>query len=940
MGNVLEGAVRAPLVGVVGREVELGVLGGFVEAGGSRRALVLTGEPGIGKTTLWESGVALARQRGLRVLVARPSSAQARSAFAGLIDLFDGVPVDALGGIPPPQRSALEIALLRAEPAAVAPEPQVIALGVLNALRTLGDGEPFMVAVDDLQWLDPPSADALVFALRRLEHVAFLLARRAGRALPMERVLESWRLERLDVGPLSFSASRRLLADRFGLVLSRQVLRRILAVTLGNPLFVLEVGRALLEQGVPRLGDDIPIPGGVDDLLAKRVGRLSAAPRRVLLAVALSGELHAAELAAVVGAPVVDDSVDSGLLVMDSGRVRASHPLLAAVAMKRSRLQERRELHRGLAAAVGDGELRALHMALATTQPDAELSALLATGAAHASARGARQQAVLLAEHALRLTPADAAERGERLLELANHLQAAGELERLAGLLVPQVHTIPAGVLRARAWLMLNDTVDTAAEYHHHVDLALGESQGDRGLRARVLSVKAMHASATEVSQLAEAEAWGHEALDCAQGQEAEVKRMALYALAWARAMRGQPIEELCERFSDASAAAFYIVFSPQRVAGQRHVWRGELNEARTEIKRLLALADERGELSSYAMARLHLCELELRAGEWDAASRLLDEWAESAEAELLDHPMYERCRALLAAGRGLAEETTEWSARAVERADASSSRWDVLEALRARGVTALREQDPGLAVGSLGAVWEHTCREGVDEPGVFPVAPELVEALAERGQLDEACHVIARLRDLSEQQHHPWGLVTTRRCEAIVKLSERTYDEQAARTLAGAAEDYGRLGLRFDRARCLLTLGRAQRRMKKWGPARASLQGAIAAFEELGSVGWAKRARDELARTGGRRPRSSGELTATEREVVELAASGRANKEIAQALSLAVHTVEVHLSRAYAKLGVRSRSQLAGRLSSRLGTPRRSSICEVSVIEREPHRA
>ena len=877
---------------------------------------MLTGEPGIGKTTLWESGVALARERGLRPLVARASGAQARSSFAGLVDLFDGVSVDALAGIPPPQRSALEVALLRAEPAAVAPEPQVIALGVLNALRTLADGEPFMVAVDDLQWLDSPSADALVFALRRLEHVGLLLARRPGRVLPMERVLESWGLERLEVGPLSFSASRRLLSDRFGLVLSRQVLRRILAVTLGNPLFVLEVGRALLEQGVPRLGEDVPVPARVEDLLGRRVGRLEPAVRRVLLAVALSGDLHAAELAAVVGAPVVDDAVDSGLLVMDGGRVRASHPLLAAVATKRSRPRERRELHRGLAGAVGDGELRALHLALATTLPDAELSAMLATGAARASARGARQQAVLLAEHALRLIPADAAERGERLLELANHLQSAGELKRLAEVLAPQVHTIPAGVLRARAWLMLNETVNTAAEYHRHVDLALGESQGDRGLRARALAVKAMHASTVAVSRLAEAETWGREALDCAQGQEAEVERLALYALAWARAMRGQPIEELCERFSDASAAAFYIVFSPQRVASQRHVWRGELSEARTEFERLLALADERGELSSYALARLHLCELELRAGEWDAAARLLDEWADSAEAELLDPPLYERCRALLAAGRGLAEETAEWSAKAVHYAEASSSCWDLFEALRARGTAALLEQDPGRAVESLGTVWEHTCREGADEPGVFPVAPELVEALAERGQLDEACRVIARLRQLSEQQEHPWGLVTTRRCEAIVKLSERTYDAHAALTLAGAAQDYGRLGLRFDRARCLLTLGRAQRRMKKWGPARESLQGAIAVFEELGSDGWAKRARDELARTGGRRPRSSGELTVTEREVVELAATGRTNKEIAQALSLAVHTVEVHLSRAYAKLGVRSRSQLAGRLS------------------------
>ena len=389
-----------------------------------------------------------------------------------------------------------------------------------------------------------------------------------------------------------------------------------------------------------------------------------------------------------------------------------------------------------------------------------------------------------------------------------------------------------------------------------------------------------------------------------------------LYALGWARAMRGHSIDELCTRFIDASAAAFYIVYSPQRVAAQRRVWRGELNEGRIEIGRLLALADERGELSSYALARLHLCELELRAGEWDAADQLLDEWAESAEAELLDFPMYERCRALLAAGRGLAQETREWAARTLVRADASCSRWDRLEALRAQGVAALLEQDPGLAAESLGVVWEHTCREGVDDPGVFPVAPELVEALAERGQSDEARRVVVRLRQLSERQSHPWGRATAQRCEAILHLSEKAYHEDMAFALAGAAEDYRRLGLRFDHARCLLSLGRTQRRMKQWGRARESLQDALAAFDDLGSPGWATRVRSELGRVGARRPRASDELTASERQVVELAASGRANKEIAQALSLAVHTVEVHLSRAYAKLGVRSRSQLAGRLT------------------------
>ena len=208
------------------------------------------------------------------------------------------------------------------------------------------------------------------------------------------------------------------------------------------------------------------------------------------MAVALSGDLDARELAAVVGAPAVDDGIDNGLLVVDGGRVRASHPLLAAVARKRSRPQERRELRRALAGAVTDSELRALHLALATTQPDARLATMLTAAARHAAARGARQQAVLLAEHALRLMPADAAGRSERLLELAAHLEAAGELERLAELLVPHVGSLAAGVVRARAWLMLAETVEGASEYDRYVDLALAESEGDDGLRAGALAGK------------------------------------------------------------------------------------------------------------------------------------------------------------------------------------------------------------------------------------------------------------------------------------------------------------------------------------------------------------------------------------------------------------------------------------------------------------------
>jgi DNA-binding CsgD family transcriptional regulator len=329
------------------------------------------------------------------------------------------------------------------------------------------------------------------------------------------------------------------------------------------------------------------------------------------------------------------------------------------------------------------------------------------------------------------------------------------------------------------------------------------------------------------------------------------------------------------------------------------------------------ARADEQGEAGSYALIRLHLCELELRAGRWDAAGRLLDEWGEPSEQALLDWPMYERCRALHAAGLGLVDEAARLANEAIERSEASGCRWDLLESLRGRGITALLAHEPERAAESLRAVWEHTRGEGIDQPGVFPVAPELVEALVELGELEEAAAVTERLRELSEEQEHPWGLATAKRCAALIELREPGGYDAAVRKLADAAETYGRLGLRFDRARSLRSLGRAERRLKKWAAARRSLEQAAEAFDEQGSTGWAEEVRAELERVGGRRPKGDSELTPAERRVVELAANGASNKEIAQELFVSVHTVETHLTHAYAKLGVRSRGQLAARIAS-----------------------
>src|SRR4051794_32858305 len=857
----------------------------------------------------------MARAHGAHVLAVRPSGADTGLSFAALIDLCDRIRPESLAALPAPQRAALEVALLRAEPGAKPPEPQAIAVGLRTLLRELAEEAPVLIAIDDLQWLDGPSADALVFAARRLddEPVSFLLARRPGRPSPLESSLERGGLERLRIGPLSLGATRRLLIERIGLSLPRPLLRRIVESTLGNPLFALELGRTLMEQGVPPAGEDLPVPDAVEDLLGTRVARLPEPARRLLLAVALSGDLHLDELAVIEGPEAVEDAIETGLLRVDGERARVSHPLLAAAAKQRSRRQEQRELHRALAGVVADERLRALHLARATERPDEELAGSLTEAACDALSRGARQQAVSLAEHALRLTPRESPKRPERLLDLAEYLERTGEKQRLMELLIPAIPQLPAGALRARGWLLLSDGASkTVPEIERHLDLALAEESDEPVVRTNALATRSSLAINCSVARLRAAEDWALEALELAPQVGRDAERMALYALGWARAIRGLSIDDLCARSGAATDAGSYIVAAPERVAGQRHIWRGELSEARAVLGRLLALADERSEPASYALQRLHMCELELRAGDWPSVARRLDEWEET-DADFLIRPMYQRCHALLAAGLGLPEESERWAADAIARAETVGCRWDWLETRRAQGMAALLAREPARAAEHLRPVWEHTEREGV-EPGVFPAAPDLVEALVELEALDEALAVADRVREHAERCEHPWGLVTAKRCRAVVRLASG-YDEAAASALGAAAGEYRRLGLGFDWARTLLCLGRAQRRYKQWGAARESLEAAAAAFDELGSGGWAELARADLARVGGRKRRADGELTPTERDVVELAAEGLANKEIAQRLSLAVHTVEVHLSRAYAQLGVTSRAQLAGRL-------------------------
>ncbi len=903
---------------IVGREGEIDRLHGFLNRD-APGALLLVGQPGIGKTTLWEAGVDAAVERGHRVLAARSSGAEAQLAFASLIDLLDRVETADLAGLPAPQRRALEVALLRVE-AGRSPAQGAISLGFLNTVRALAAAEPLLIAIDDLHWLDRPSADVIAFAARRLrgESVAFLLSGRPGRLSDLERVLDP-RLDRLDVGPLSLGAVRHLLAERLGLTLPRHLLRQVVELTLGNPLFALEVGRTLLERGPSATGRELPVPDTLEDLLGTRVTRLPARSRRLLLAVALHGDATVPILSAIGGAGALEEAVDAGVLAVVGDRVRASHPLLAAVASKHARSPERRRLHRALAGMVTDEELRARHLSLAAERPDEALAERVARAAASASARGARREAVELAEHALRLTPPGRRTRADRLLALGDYLVAAGEAQRVTELLAPQLATLPAGAARVRACLILVGGLNrTNDEFRRWLERALTECGDDSALRATVMAELTLNDVSIQAARIREAEVSALEAAEATKRAGLpEDERWALFALGLARILRGHSIEDVCARFEQVSTAVFEVGSSPGRLVAKQLLWRGELDRARSLLTDLFALADERGEPWSYAWLRVDLCELELRASRWDEAVRLLDEWAESTDREAMPWPQYERCRALLEAGRGVPAEAQRWAREALARARAIGARWDELEALRARATAAALAHEPQRAAESLRAVWEHAEREGVDEPGAFPVAPDFVEALAELGELDEARAVTDRLRMLAEDQRHPWGLASARRCAALVLLASKTDEETAAAELEEAAAAYCELGLRFDQARTLLLLGRAQRRRRKWAAARDALDRAAAVFEELASPGWLEEARSELARVGARRPGAVGELTPTERRVVDLAVQGLSNKEIASRLYVTVNTVESHLSHAYAKLGVRTRGQLAVRFAA-----------------------
>ncbi len=898
---------------LLGREAELAAVEAFLEdARPGAAAFVLEGAAGVGKTTVWEEAVARVRARGIKLLVARPSSEEARFGFSALADLLAGVDRAAIDLLPPPQRRALEAALLVGDGAGGV-DARAVSAAVLGVLAALAAGGPVVVAVDDVQWLDPASAGALAYAARRLRSasVHILLTRRTPGTRPsaIERAIDS---TSLDVPALSFGAIGRVLHLRLGVTFSRATSLRIYEASGGNPLFALELARVVdLRRGRLDAADDVELPAAVETALGERLATLSAPARRALLAAELAGTASAAELETAVGADAIDAAETAGVVRDVDGRLRPSHPLVGAAAKARARPAELRRLHRMLAGTAADPERVARHLALAQRVPDEETAAVVAAAASHAARRGAAASAAELGEYALRLTPRASDERVERLLAAAAYRLAAGELLAACDLLEPELDGLPRGPARARAMLLLNNADSELALSSDFLAAALDESRDHPSLHATILATLAANTAVARVERVREATEWAEEAVRlAAEAGDPEAELFALTRVMWLHGLLGEPSDAELARYRTLEPeASVPILNSAGRAIAVRGIWRGDHNGAREELHDLLRLADERGEAESYFVIRLHLCELELRAGRFETVAALLEEWAVQSEEPAGGPASFIRCAAQLAAGRGDVENARRLAAEAIAVADATHTPWQRLEAQRALGTAELLAGRPAAAVDTLLPVWEHVRREGVDDPGAFPVAPELVEALAATGELERADAVAAELLALAEAQDHPWGLAAAARARGHVLVARRE-DALAASALEEAAARYGDLDLPFDRARTLVALGAARRRLKQVRAGREALEEAAAVLSELGADGWAERARAELARFSGRRGASG--LTPTEERVVDLVVRGLSNRQVAAELVVSVSAVERHLTRIYRKLGVRGRSELA----------------------------
>jgi DNA-binding CsgD family transcriptional regulator len=904
-------------VGLTGRGAECAVLDRLTEAvrSGQSRALVVHGEAGVGKTALLD--YLAGHAPGLRVARAAGVESEMELAFAGLHQLCAPM-LDRLDGLPAPQREALCTAFGLS--GGRTPDRFLVGLAVLGLLSEAGAEQPLLCLVDDGQWLDHISAQVLAFVARRLdaESVGLIFATRTpGGDLD--------RLPDLAVAGLREADARLLLDAVLPGTIDARIRDQLIAETQGNPLALLELPLTLTPAQLAG-GFGLPgaahIEGSLEESFRRRVDTLPAPTRRLLLLLAAadpSGDTALVWRAAArlgIGSEAAAPATEAGLAEFGP-RLRFRHPLVRSAAYQSARAGDRREAHRVLAEATDphlDPDRRAWHRAQAAAGPDEEVAAELEQSAGRAQARGGLGAAAAFLKQAATLT-LDPGLRAARALAAAQFKIQAGAFGVAADLLdmaeagpLSDVQQAHADVARAQ----LAFVTSRGSEAPPLLVKAAGRLKAsDPGL-ARETYLDALSA-AIFAGRLA---APGSGILDVALAASGAPPAQAPPRVA------DLLLDGLVAHYGDGysagvpllrqALAAFHAELPAAEqmhwlwlacVAGAFRVWDDERLDALSA--RHVQLTRDTGALSELPLALTSRAYMLLFAGELAGAAALIDEAEAAKDATGTGLAPYGAMGlAALSGDEGravaLIEETIADATRRGEGVGITIGRW--ADAALHNG---LGRYDRALAAAQQGSSYED------DLGSLLWTTVELIEAAARCGATEAAAAALARLEEMTRATDTDWGLGIWARSRALLadgEAAEALYTEAISRL--------GRTRIRVDLARAHLLYGEWLRRERRRGDAREQLRTAHGMLSGMGVAAFAERARRELRATGETAHKrtlttADAELTAQEAQIARLARDGLSNPEIGARLFISAHTVQYHLRKVFAKLGISSRSQL-----------------------------
>ena len=904
---------------LLGREGEqLAIDRVLAEARTGRSGVVaLVGEPGIGKTALLEHTAAAAGD--MRRLRARGVESEAEVPFAGLAELLRPA-LAWIDRIPGPQAAALSGALALGP--AAAGDRFAIGAATLSLLSAFADDGPLLLVVDDLHLLDRSSAEALLFAFRRLvdDPIAVVLAAREGEP----SILEGADLRILRMAGLTRAEAGALLGE-----LPSEAVDRLYRATAGNPLALRELAADTAALTVEPLDTPLPISASIAAAFDRRLERLPAPTRRMLLLVAAGGGRDLSVLARAapaVGADVTDLAAaeEEGLVTLAGGEPEFSHPLMRAAAYANATAADRRRAHAALAAALAgaDPDRSAWHLAAAAVGPHAGVCAALEAAGRRAYERSAYPAAARAYERAARLAPADDA-RGRLLWAAADAAWLDGDADRTEALLDEAgVHTTDPGVLarvdQLRGHLLMrrgpvsegSTLIAAAAERVAGLDpelavVMLAESvegafyAGDTAaMVAAAGRAGAIVAASGSTRARFFAETAG--AMACvAQGDGERGARHAHAAVA---------ILEASDELRDDPRHATWATLAP--------LYLREADAGRALIERAADRARARGAVGALPALLHFLARDQATTDRWADAEATLDEAIRLAD----ETGQRTECAAALAglawleARQGREDACRAHAARAADLCAALGIGTFAVWAMQALGDLELGLGRAAEAIGHHEDQAAALRERGIADVDLSP-GPELVDAYLRLGRADEARAASEAFAEAAEAKGQPWALARAARCRGMLAP-----DDAFEGAFADAIALHGRTPDAFEAARTRLAFGARLRRAQQRGRSRGELRAAHETFELLGAASWAEQARSELAATGEaarrRDPSTLDDLTPQEFQIARLLATGMTTREAAAAAFLSPKTVEYHLRNTYRKLGIRSRDGLAERMS------------------------